>query len=452
MRTITENATTRVVDDQKTPKLLRRKVRLEVTSGPDAGKQVSLGKEEINIGTLPANDLVLTDSAVSRYHLRINAGLRGFVIADHDSTNGTYVGGLRIGEITTGDPIDLRLGGTVLRFTPLSDEVEVPLHGDHRFGKLSGKSPQMRAIFAQIEPVAASAATILIEGETGTGKELIAEEIHRASPRSKEPFVIVDCGSIPDTLIESELFGHVRGSFTGATSDRTGAFELAGQGTVFLDEIGEMSPAAQPKLLRALESRQVKPVGSGRYRPTGARIIAATNRDLRRAINEGTFRADLFYRLSVVRIHIPPLRDRPEDVELLAREFLADFSKNLAPGGAPLPLGKETLQRLMSHRWPGNVRELRNFIERVAVLATCRSGVAVMPEPDPVPVASEETATIPTNLPYKEAKALWIDRFEIAYVKELLGRNNANVAAAAREAGVDRTYLFRLIRKYKLRD
>jgi len=448
------NPTTRVVDDSKNPRLLRRKARLEVLRGPDAGKSVVLGKEEINIGTLDANDLVLGDSAVSRYHLRIAASVFGFVITDLDSTNGTYVGALRIREVTTSDTVDLQVGGTTIRFSPLKDEVEVPLFGADRFGSMLGHSPQIRAIFAQLGPVAASDATVLIGGDTGTGKEMLAEEIHRASPRKDRPFVIVDCGAIPDTLIESELFGHVRGSFTGATSDRVGAFELANGGTVFLDEIGEMSAAAQPKLLRALESRQVKPVGSSKYRPIDTRIIAATNRDVRRAINEGTFRADLYYRLSVVRLHLPSLHERPDDIELLAKHFFADFTSRLAPGTPPAPLGKETLQRLMAHRWPGNVRELRNFMERVAVLAHTNS--AIEPEPDPALPTGDSSDSGPIgvsiDLPYKEAKAAWIDRFEVGYVSALLERSGGNVAAAARDAGVDRTYLFRLIRKYGLRE
>ncbi|MCA9673130.1 MAG: sigma 54-dependent Fis family transcriptional regulator [Myxococcales bacterium] len=460
--------TTRVVDDKQNPRLMRRKLRLEVMRGPDRGKHVVIGKEEVNIGTLPANDLVLSDTAISRYHVRVSAGMRGFVITDLDSTNGTFIGALRVREVTTAGSVDLIIGGSTVRVQPLTDEVEVPLSGDDRYGTLLGRSPQMRAIFAQLSPIASSDATVLIDGETGTGKEGLAEEIHRASARAGGPFVIVDCGAIPDNLIESELFGHMRGSFTGATSDRVGAFELADGGTVFLDEIGEMSAAAQPKLLRALESRQVKPVGSTRYRPTNARIIAATNRDLRRAINEGSFRADLYYRLSVVRLHIPPLRERPEDVELLAEHFLEHFSSRIAPG-APVPsLGQETRQRLMAHRWPGNVRELRNFMERVAVLAHSASGVQVEPEPvsigslDSSPITSgdeiegsaggTDAAAVPLDLPYKEAKARWIDHFEIAYVSSLLDRTEGNVAAAAREAGVDRTYLFRLIRKYKLRD
>jgi transcriptional regulator with PAS, ATPase and Fis domain len=440
-------ATTRVVEDLKHPKLLRRKVRLEVIAGPDAGAQITAAGDEVNVGTLPSNDLALTDSSVSRYHLRIAAGALGFVVSDLDSTNGTFVGALRLREATLAQPVELRLGDSVLRVTPLDDEAEVPLHASERYGGMVGRSAQMRALFAQLPSVAATDSTVLIEGETGTGKELLAEEIHRTSRRKDGPFIVVDCGAIPEHLMESELFGHVRGSFTGASSDRTGAFELAHSGTLFLDEVGELSSASQPKLLRALESRQVKPVGAGRYRPADARIIAATNRDLRLAVNEGTFRPDLFYRLSVVRLHLPALRERPEDIELMAQNFMADFWERVAPGTPAPPLGRETIQRLVAHRWPGNIRELRNFIERVAVIA--KSGSSVRPELDPPPASDglPSTAGI-VDLPYKDAKMRWIDQFEIAYVTELLARNKGNVAAAARQAGVDRTYLFRLIRKY----
>ncbi|MCC6749770.1 MAG: sigma 54-interacting transcriptional regulator [Deltaproteobacteria bacterium] len=448
-----ELTTTRVVNDLKAPKLLRRKVRLEVLRGVDAGKQVVAGEEELHIGTLSDNDLVLTDSAVSRCHLRIVTGLRGFTITDLDSTNGTFVGPLRLREVTVSQPVELLVGDSTIRLTPLDDEVEVPLHGEDRFGSVLGRSAQMRAIFAQLPAVGASEATVLIEGETGTGKELLAEELHRASPRRTGPFVVVDCGAIPETLIESELFGHVRGSFTGANADRTGAFELADGGTLFLDEIGELSASAQPKLLRALESRQIKPVGSPKYRSIDARIVCATHRDLRRAINEGGFRPDLYYRISVIRMHLPPLRERPEDVELLATHFLGQLTSRLAPGAtAPSALGRETLQRLVNHRWPGNIRELRNFMERVAVMA--HGGPALSADPDgfaPAAAPSSDLA-VDLHLPYKDAKARWIDRFEVDYVTDLLRRANGNVAAAARDAGVDRTYLFRLIRKYGLRE
>ena len=441
--------TTRVVDDLKHPKLLRRKVRLEVLSGPDAGRVETLGREEINVGTQQSNDLALADSSVSRYHLRIAAGARGFVITDLDSTNGTYIGSLRIREVTISNPVELRMGDSLLRFTPLEDELEVPLHASERFGGMLGRSAQMRALFAQVPSIAAADATVLIEGETGTGKELLAEEIHKTSTRRDHPFIVVDCGAIPEQLIESELFGHVKGSFTSAASDRTGAFELAHGGTLFLDEVGELSLASQPKLLRALESRQVKPVGASRYRPANARIIAATNRDLRLGVNEGTFRPDLFYRLSVVRLRLPPLRERPEDIELLATMFIAEFSQRMAPGKPAPPLSRETMQRLVSHRWPGNIRELRNFIERVAIMA--RSGAPAQPEFDPPASGEGEGASSVSacvDLPYKEAKMKWIDQFEVAYVGELLQRNKGNVAAAARQAGVDRTYIFRLMRKY----
>ncbi len=439
--------TTRVVDDLKHPKLLRRKLRLEVLHGPDAGKQASFGAEEVNVGTQPSNDLVLTDSSVSRYHLRIASGASGFVVTDLDSTNGSFIGTLRLREVTVAGAVELKLGDSLLRLTPLDEEIEVPLHVDERYGGMMGRSPQMRALFAQLGNVSASDSTVLIEGETGTGKELLAEEIHRTSSRKDGPFIVLDCGAIPEHLMESELFGHVRGSFTGATGDRTGAFELAHQGTLFLDEIGELAAVSQPKLLRALESRQVKPVGAGRYKPANVRIIAATNRDLRLAVNEGTFRADLFYRLSVVRLHLPSLRERPEDIELLAVMFMRDFWQRMSPGSAPPPLSRDTIQRLVSHRWPGNIRELRNFIERVAVMA--RSGVVVEPDLDPPPTGGAEPGVAAlVELPYKDAKMRWVDQFEVAYVRELLARSKGNVAAAARQAGVDRTYLFRLIRKY----
>jgi two-component system, NtrC family, response regulator GlrR len=438
-------STTRVVEDLKHPKLLRRKVRLEVITGADAGRAETFGGSEINVGTQPSNDLVLTDSSVSRYHLRIAAGAAGFVITDLDSTNGTSIGNLRVREVTVSQTVELRMGDSQLRVVPLDEELEVPLHGSERYGAMVGRSAQLRALFAQIPSIGAADSTVLIEGETGTGKELLAEEIHRTSGRRDQPFIVVDCGAIPEQLIESELFGHVRGAFTSAAGDRTGAFELAHGGTLFLDEIGELSLASQPKLLRAVESRQVKPVGASRYRPADVRIIAATNRDLRLGVNEGTFRPDLFYRLSVVRLHLPPLRERPEDVELLATMFMTEFWQRLS-AGTPPPLSRETIQRLVGHRWPGNIRELRNFIERVAIMT--RGGASVDAELDPSPVAEASGVDAYLQLPYKEAKMRWTDQFEVAYVHAVLDHNKGNVAAAARQAGVDRTYIFRLMRKY----
>jgi len=451
--------TTRVVQDSKSPTLLRRKLQLEVVRGADAGRTVVCEGEEINIGKLPSNNLALNDSSVSRYHMRIAPGRHGFVITDLDSTNGTFISGLRIREVAVDGPIDIDLGDSLVRVTPLDDQVEVPLHPSDRLGPLVGRSPQMRALFAQVVALAQSNATVLIDGDTGTGKELLAEEIHKRSLRKDAPFIIVDCGSLPDNLVESELFGHVRGAFTGAAADRAGAFELAHGGTLFLDEIGEMTASAQPRLLRVLESRQVKRVGSDRYRQVDVRIIAATNRDLRLSVNEGAFRSDLYFRLSVVRLHLPSLRERPEDIEPLARHFLEQFSHQVSPSEPEPKIGAETMQRLVSHRWPGNIRELRNFMQRVAVMA--HSGMRNPPLPDAATMAHHPKQTpdgnvvpavpLDTHLPYKESKARWIDHFETTYVSGLLERNDGNVAAAAREAGVDRTYLFRLIRKYGLR-
>ena len=448
---MTEFKATRVVDELRNPRMMRRKVRLEVLRGADAGKAETFGAEEITVGSLAQSDLALSDSSVSRYHLRIATSHRGFVITDLDSTNGTHIGALKIREVTAADAVNLRLGDSEIRLTPLDDEQEVPLYTADQLGPLVGRSPRMRALFAQVGAVASSDATVLLGGETGTGKELLAEQIHAASPRRGGPFVVLDCAAIPDTLIESELFGHRKGSFTGATTDRAGAAELANGGTLFLDEVGELSPAAQPRLLRALESRKVKPVGSDRYLDLDVRIIAATNRDLRLAVNKGSFRADLFYRLSVVRLQLPPLRERPEDIELLAGRFMVELWQRLSPSTAPPPLGKETIQRLVSHTWPGNVRELRNFMERVAVMA--HGGSGIQPELDPAPSEHGEgvSAVVHGGLPYKEAKMKWIDRFEVAYITEVLRRSGGNVAAAARQAGVDRTYLFRLIRKYGIK-
>jgi transcriptional regulator with PAS, ATPase and Fis domain len=307
-----------------------------------------------------------------------------------------------------------------------------------------GASASMRELFAKLKAASGQNVTVLLEGETGTGKELLAREIHQHSPRRDGPFVIVDCGAIPAALIESELFGHARGAFTGAAGDRAGAFEEAHGGTIFLDEIGELDLPMQPRLLRALESGQIKRLGEAAHRKVDVRIIAATNRDLERAVNQATFRADLFYRLAVVRLRVPPLRERPEDVQPLALALFAEAARRFGLDQAPA-LSPAALQELLSHRWPGNVRELRNFCERLVALAPAGAPLA------PVSSAGPEALDPITELPFKEAKAQSVAQFDVQYLTRLLERCGDNVAEASRRSGIDRVHLFRLIKKYGLR-
>ena len=314
---------------------------------------------------------------------------------------------------------------------------------------LLGETPPMEALRRHIAKVAPSDSTVLIEGETGTGKELIAEEIHRQSARAEGPFVVVDCGCIPAELLESELFGHDKGAFTGAQAARKGAFEEAQGGTIFLDELGELPLPLQPALLRALENRTARRIGSSRPYSLDVRVVAATNRDLEAAITQGTFRADLFFRVAVVRLAVPPLRNRRADIPLLAQHFLDRFGEGI---DEPEP---DFLAYLSHRHWPGNVRELRNVIERAVRLAegqrlhfTRRSFVpAAKPPSEP----ASPRAPAASVAPHREARALAIERFTCEYAMALFEASRGNVTRAARLAGVHPTYVRRWFRDYQLR-
>jgi transcriptional regulator with GAF, ATPase, and Fis domain len=310
----------------------------------------------------------------------------------------------------------------------------------------------MRRIFYLAETYAPTDATVMITGETGTGKEILAEEIHLHNNRRDKPFVVIDCAAMAKDLIESELFGHVKGAFTGANADRQGAFEAADGGTVFLDEIGDLRPDLQPKLLRVIEKREIRRVGCNKIRKINVRIICATNRNLANEVNEGNFREDLFYRLSVVNLELPPLRRRREDIPLLARKFLIDMHGEEAL--SQVADFDRTMEVLKRHDWPGNVRELRNLIE-----------VAFYSERRPVDLSTfvglgnlgvlrkndEPEMSFDIDRPFKDAKNELIDNFEKEYLQALLERNNYNLSRSAREAGIERAYLQRLVRKHGLK-
>ena len=339
-----------------------QKLRLVVTSGPGAGQAIESERSEFSVGTGAGNTLILEDNAVSRHHFTITVDERGFLLRDLDSTNGTFLGGHRVQAAYVEPGAVIGVGVTTLTFEPTGEELSEPLSSQIRFGEVLGKSVVMRRIFGLLSKIAGTDATVLLEGETGSGKGLFARTIHALSQRSEGPFIVVDCGSIPPTLIESELFGYVKGAFTGATEDRAGAFEAATGGTIFLDELGELPLELQPKLLRALEEKVIKRVGSQQSVDLDARVVAATNRDLRQAVNRGTFRSDLFYRLDIMRMRIPPLRERREDIPMLVTHFhhqLSGDSRSAPP--------KELVDTLTQHDWPGNVRELRSAVERAVI-------------------------------------------------------------------------------------
>jgi DNA-binding NtrC family response regulator len=303
----------------------------------------------------------------------------------------------------------------------------------------------MRRAFAVLERVAPTDATVLLQGESGTGKELAAEGLHAGSARADGPFVVFDCGAVQRELVESSLFGHVRGAFTGAVGDRAGLLEEADGGTLFLDEIGELPLDVQPKLLRALEKREVRPVGSNATRKVDVRIVAATNRSLEAEVNAGRFRADLYYRLAVVRVDLPPLRARTDDIPMLVRHFV----EVLAPPGSSRPrLSDRAITALSSQPWPGNVRELRNAVERaLSVLGQEAFATASVPVPGG---PAEDTDLL--TLPLLEAKGRVLETFERRYLAEALRRNGGNVTATAREAGVNRKLIQRMMLRFGMRE
>jgi len=309
-----------------------------------------------------------------------------------------------------------------------------------------GQSSPMRAVFDTLALAAASDATVLLEGETGTGKEITAEAVHRGSRRRDKPFLVVDCGAIPPQLLESELFGHERGSFTGAVSSRQGVFEAAAGGTVFLDEIGELSIDLQPKLLRVLERREVRRIGTNQHMPVNVRLVAATNRALREQVAARKFRSDLYYRLAVVELRLPPLRERLSDLPLLV-EHIARTLGPLDSDTARVMHSGEFLAKLARHDWPGNIRELRNHLERCVAL---HDFSAPHPSASASAMPTPETAA-GIGRPLREARDEWVNSFEKRYLEELLRVNDNRVSVAARSAGVDRIYFYRLLWKHGLR-
>jgi transcriptional regulator with GAF, ATPase, and Fis domain len=302
-----------------------------------------------------------------------------------------------------------------------------------RFGEILGSSPPMQEVFRKVQKVAATDISVLITGETGTGKELIAREIHTRSSRAKGPFVTINCGAIPENLLESELFGHARGAFTGAVANKAGRFQSANGGTLFLDEIGEMPLSLQVKLLRALQERMVTRVGDTHAEAIDIRVLTATNRDLEVEIRSGRFREDLYYRLNVVHIHLPPLRERGDDIVVLARYMVGRYSPEY--GGKVRGLTPQAVAAIRRHRWPGNIRELENRLKKAVVMAD-----KALLGPEDLDLQPED---LPPVLPLTEAK----DKFQRDYINEILALNNGNRTKTARDLGVDPRTIFRHLEK-----
>jgi two-component system, NtrC family, response regulator GlrR len=435
-----------VLLDRTGRELSYRRIAVQVVSGPDAGATATADGGEIAVGTNQGNDLVLTDPSVSRHHCVFSVQPRGYQLADLGSTNGTTVAGLGVERVWLKPGAMVDLGQTRVRFDVLDDRVRETLATEERWGRALGRSQAMRRLFALLPRLAATDSTVLLEGETGTGKSLLAEALHEASARRAAPFMVLDCGAIPPTLIESELFGHEKGAFTGAASARRGVFEAAAGGTVFLDEIGELPLDMQPRLLRALEDRQVRRVGGNEQVKLDVRVLAATNRDLRQEVNRGRFRSDLFYRLATVRLRIPPLRERRDDIAVLACHFWSQFAGD--PGAAPTA---EILADWLKRDWQGNVRELRSAVERAvlfddpAVWAEISATISIAESSSELPAIS---AAFDDTASFRVAKERAVAEWERGYVRELVRRHDGNLSRAARAARMDRNHLRELLRRH----
>ncbi|HUS66696.1 MAG TPA: sigma 54-interacting transcriptional regulator [Kofleriaceae bacterium] len=412
--------------------IVPRRLRLLVVSGPDRGQHMDLESGSYHVGQDPECALVLRDRKVSRRHLELEVRAEGVQVRDLGSRNGSFHEGARFTQITIGSGAVLKVGTTELKLVSADRSPPMLPSTEEAFGALVGRSLAMRQVFAVLQRVAPADAPVLVNGETGTGKEVCAEAIHARSSRAAGPFIVCDCAALAPSLVESELFGHVRGAFTGADASREGAFAQADGGTLFIDEIGELDLEAQPRLLRALDTHKVKPIGSTTYRSVDVRVIAATNRDLREEVKQHRFREDLFHRLSVLEVTLPPLRERKEDLPLLIRTLSGEPGLTIAPEAEAL---------LLQHDWPGNVRELRNVVQR----ARSRSSGPVL---EPEALGLGDGGEVPAT--FHAAKDRLIANWERAYVEGLLQRTRGNVSRAARVAGLDRVSLHRLIKKHAI--
>jgi transcriptional regulator with GAF, ATPase, and Fis domain len=419
------------------------KTRISVTQGPDAGLTIEMAGRPVRVGTAPDSDLVLTDDTVSRKHCEIHPTPNGNQVRDTGSRNGVFLSGVRINDAILAGPANLRLGETTLSVQPLSETIDREQTTADRFGDLLGRSAAMRELFADLERIAPTDVTLLIEGETGTGKDLVAESVHQASLRADKPYVVLDCGAVTPTLAESELFGHERGAFTGASTARAGVFEQADGGTLFLDELGELPKDLQPKLLRVLEKREVRRIGSSKTIPVNVRLVAATNRNTAVEVQRGNFREDLYFRVSAAHVVVPPLRDRLDDLSMLVEHFLARETPPRTMDDVPATVW----EMFRAHRWPGNVRELRNAVQRLLVtperaLRTVETSPAAFAAPAAAFTAGTEI--VPLRVARRDAG----DAFERAYLENVLARTGGNVTRAAAIAEVSRQMVQKLMRKH----
>lgn len=468
---------TKINYDGMAPRLRLRSCTLTV----QGGHKLRFDKETVRIGAMDDNDVVIRDDTASRYHCNIVQEDTGYVLVDLGSTNGSFINGVRIREAFLHPGCTIGVGQSKVHFHARDEEVEITPSAADRCGHLIGGNARMREIYTIIEKIAPTATTVVVEGQTGTGKEVVAQTLHSLSPRRNKELIVFDCSAVPPNLIESELFGHEKGSFTGAVMTRQGLFEMADGGTLFLDELGELPLDLQPKLLRVLEKREVRRVGAARTIKVDVRIIAATNRNLQEEVRERRFRQDLYYRLSVVKLNLPALGRRLDDIPLLCQHFLETSSYNRSMDGAQRVRGvtQSAMDCLQTYHWPGNVRELANVLERAVSfcdgdLVDARDlpehlrenmvsrqldqhGASRARASTQIPSqgGSGRSPRPPTDLfhdgvTFKDAKERWVSTFERDYIISLLQRHQGNISHAARDADIDRKYFRKLMKKYEI--
>ncbi|HRI65642.1 MAG TPA: sigma 54-interacting transcriptional regulator [Polyangium sp.] len=428
-----------------TVKLRSRKIRVEIVQGPTVGTIAELPGLGARIGSGKDADLVINDPTVSRHHLTLRIEGDAIRVIDNQSRNGTQLDGVRILDAFARPDAVLVLGSSSLRLRMLDTSIEVPLSTNERFGNMVGRSVPMRRLFGLLERIAPTDMSVLVEGETGTGKELVAEGLHLQSRRAEKPLVVFDCSAVSQNLIESELFGHKKGAFTDARQDRAGRFEEADGGTLFLDEIGELPLELQPKLLRALERREVRRIGDDKVRHVDVRIIAATNRSLSIEVEKGRFREDLYHRLAEVVVQVPALRFRPEDIPVLARH-LEKKLRETHPEVPPLP--DPIIQEWRGQSFPGNVRELRNRVRLALLLGPERQTFHDNDEP----AKASSDLEVRLDEPLFESFERLKETYEKAYLQKALEKTGGNVTHTAELAGVGRRYVQRAMERYGLRE
>lgn len=436
-----EQSTTRpiTVSGRRALELALTLVRVTVEEGPDRGLTGQLASTSLKVGTGSTNDIQLTDPTASREHAIFFLTPAGVAIEDRDSTNGTFVNGTRIKHATVAQTGLVQIGLSILRLEVVPNRMILFPDDQAALAGLLGRSQAMRDLFALLRQLARTDLPVLVHGETGAGKDLVARAIHDLGARKSSPFLVLDCGSIVPDLLRSELFGHEKGAFTGATQTTAGILETAEGGTVFLDEIGEMELSVQPNLLRALETREIFRIGSKRPIPVNFRIVAATNKSLPKLVSEGKFREDLFYRLCGVTVRVPPLRERKEDICLLANAFAARHTeRNRLP---PLQISPDAMAALEGYSWPGNVRQLRNLVEAASTL----SDSGVVTQKTVVDLLQAQAQTQPS------ISVGSLEDAEKETIRRALESTGWRRKAAARQLGIAFNTMYSKIRKYGLR-